>query len=261
MDLDLSRLTAYPNTPEEVVAYLREGMPALLQLATNLAQTFDVTNVAPAKPREGDLRYADGTNWNPGGGAGLYRYTSGAWVLQVPAAGWVAAPKLIQSQVVSSAVASLDFTTGITSAYDVYELSLAGIVPATDGALLWLRMQEGGSFKSGATDYNNVRLDSTNAAATPTGTIPDTKIVLGAVGNATGEHINATIRLFRPSLSTLYKQVRYDVGRIDAAEVYRLETSAGWYVGNTNPVTGLQILFSAGNISAGRATLYGIPHV
>lgn len=35
--------------------------------------------VAPAKPREGDFAFADGTNWNPGAGRGLYQYVSGAW--------------------------------------------------------------------------------------------------------------------------------------------------------------------------------------
>ena len=36
-----------------------------------------VTHVNPAKPTVGELRYADGTNWNPGGGAGVYEYTNG----------------------------------------------------------------------------------------------------------------------------------------------------------------------------------------
>lgn len=36
--------------------------------------------VAPVKPREGMVANADGTNWNPGGGAGLYQYLAGAWV-------------------------------------------------------------------------------------------------------------------------------------------------------------------------------------
>ncbi len=36
--------------------------------------------VAPAKPRAGLLVEADGTNWNPGSGAGLYIYRAGAWV-------------------------------------------------------------------------------------------------------------------------------------------------------------------------------------
>lgn len=33
----------------------------------------------PAKPREGMLAIADGTEWNPGSGKGLYEYRSGAW--------------------------------------------------------------------------------------------------------------------------------------------------------------------------------------
>ena len=29
---------------------------------------------------DGMLAYADGTNWNPGGGKGFYRYTGSAWI-------------------------------------------------------------------------------------------------------------------------------------------------------------------------------------
>jgi hypothetical protein len=40
-----------------------------------------VLAVAPEKPRAGMLAYADGSNWDPGSGEGLYRYSSGgAWV-------------------------------------------------------------------------------------------------------------------------------------------------------------------------------------
>ena len=40
---------------------------------------LDLTTVAPAKPRAGMIRYADGTSWNPGSGAGIYAYHSGSW--------------------------------------------------------------------------------------------------------------------------------------------------------------------------------------
>lgn len=36
-------------------------------------------NVAPSKPRDGMVVMADGTNWNPGSGAGIYGYRGGAW--------------------------------------------------------------------------------------------------------------------------------------------------------------------------------------
>lgn len=39
---------------------------------------FDTLNVEPAKPRAGMVARADGTNWDPGGGEGLYEYISAA---------------------------------------------------------------------------------------------------------------------------------------------------------------------------------------
>lgn len=52
-----------------------------IQAAINLlsAGHLDVVYVAPSKPRQGDIRYADGTEWNPGSGAGLYYYDGSAW--------------------------------------------------------------------------------------------------------------------------------------------------------------------------------------
>jgi len=58
----------------------------LLRISDNLAY-LETTRVRivpsanePARRREGDIANADGTNWDPGGGAGLYQYLSGAWV-------------------------------------------------------------------------------------------------------------------------------------------------------------------------------------
>lgn len=34
----------------------------------------------PYGPSEGQIVFADGTNWNPGAGAGFYGYQAGAWV-------------------------------------------------------------------------------------------------------------------------------------------------------------------------------------
>ena len=40
------------------------------------------THVAPDRPRGGDIRYADGSNWNPGSGEGIYFFNESttAWV-------------------------------------------------------------------------------------------------------------------------------------------------------------------------------------
>lgn len=41
---------------------------------------FKVLHVEPARPREGLVVYADGTDWDPGSGKGLYQYDGSAWV-------------------------------------------------------------------------------------------------------------------------------------------------------------------------------------
>jgi hypothetical protein len=51
---------------------------AALNTSTDLIR-LEETAVAPAKPRHGDIRLADGVTWNPGAGAGFYGYRSGAW--------------------------------------------------------------------------------------------------------------------------------------------------------------------------------------
>lgn len=39
----------------------------------------EVSHTAPSKPQELMVRAADGTNWDPGKGAGLYIYLGGIW--------------------------------------------------------------------------------------------------------------------------------------------------------------------------------------
>lgn len=48
-------------------------------LAASDLMTLQPTTVAPEKPRLGDIRLADGVNWNPGGGAGVYCYYGSTW--------------------------------------------------------------------------------------------------------------------------------------------------------------------------------------
>ena len=71
-----------PSEAEDIPAYLQTELDRISAIISNLADGhFDVSNVAPDKPRTGDIRYADGTNWNPGSaGEGVYIYLStGAW--------------------------------------------------------------------------------------------------------------------------------------------------------------------------------------
>ena len=40
---------------------------------------LQINNAAPAKPTDGDVVYADGTDWNPGSGEGIYARYNSTW--------------------------------------------------------------------------------------------------------------------------------------------------------------------------------------
>jgi hypothetical protein len=50
-------------------------------LFTDVYLNLEKKFVAPPKPQEGDITYADGVSWDPGSGEGIYAYESGGWVL------------------------------------------------------------------------------------------------------------------------------------------------------------------------------------
>ena len=54
----------------------------LTNIANVVNQPFGLPKltVAPSKPVDGQICYADGTHWNPGSGQGLYYYKTNAWV-------------------------------------------------------------------------------------------------------------------------------------------------------------------------------------
>jgi len=78
-----------PINNDQLSDYLFHELNRLSDIIFNLdVFRLEPTNVDPkdqggddkGKPRNGDIRYADGTNWNPGGtGEGIYAYVNGAW--------------------------------------------------------------------------------------------------------------------------------------------------------------------------------------
>lgn len=74
--------TIPPTDPALLPGFLLQEL-ANLRKALEDPQPYlflDTLSVAPIRPRDGMLVKADGTNWNPGGGAGLYAYVGTTWV-------------------------------------------------------------------------------------------------------------------------------------------------------------------------------------
>lgn len=63
---------------QSIVSWLFEELQQIANI-TRAQQDLllEPTNVLPTKPSIGEQRWANGTNWNPGGGAGMYEYTGG----------------------------------------------------------------------------------------------------------------------------------------------------------------------------------------
>lgn len=70
-----------PSDPRELPRWLREEHDKIAAAIKALADGhLETTSVAPPKPREGDIRLADGTQWNPTGSGGRFvGYRGGAW--------------------------------------------------------------------------------------------------------------------------------------------------------------------------------------
>lgn len=69
-----------PSDPKDLQRYLALELASIAAAVQALALGhIDKSNVAPAKPRTGDIRLADGTDWNPGSGQGVYAYYGSSW--------------------------------------------------------------------------------------------------------------------------------------------------------------------------------------
>jgi hypothetical protein len=70
-----------PNDPAQLADAIRRELAAVaLQLANSDMVILTTLYAAPKRIIEGMIVKADGTTWNPGGGAGVYCRTGGAWV-------------------------------------------------------------------------------------------------------------------------------------------------------------------------------------
>lgn len=69
-----------PDDSKAIPRFLAEELRKLASVVNlGLVKEVEFLHVAPAKPREGDICGADGVDWNPGGGKGVYTYYSATW--------------------------------------------------------------------------------------------------------------------------------------------------------------------------------------
>jgi hypothetical protein len=142
------------------------------------------TNAAPSKPREGMIVRADGTNWNPGTGKGLYTYKNGAWSkvnegtvdkyssiadgTTTAAASGADTIKFRASSAITVAVGSNDVTHGDNVLYSLDLSALAAETSIATGDYVILRdVSAGANVKMLITDVLKILASLTDLGATP----------------------------------------------------------------------------------------------
>lgn len=172
------------------------------------------------------------------------------------AVGW----ELIQS-LTASASSSLDFITGIDSTYDHYMLVISELRPATDGQDLKFRTStDGGSTFRATNEYQHGMADVTTAGTLSGsgGTAQDGMfITVNGVGNAADETYNGVIEFFSPDTATTGLRVTFRGSAKSAAGVFTAYFGAAELT-NGEDVDAVQLVFAAGNITSGTASLYGL---
>lgn len=168
---------------------------------------------------------------------------------------------LSDSGAISSA-ATQDFDDVFSSSYDEYEIHLLDVIPATDATTLYLRIGNGSTYESGASNYSwsVLGFNSAGGGAVQGASGADTEIELvraGTVGSDTNEYgISGTIKAYGPTNSTY---TRFSWQLAHKTQVGSIETTIG--SGERLAAASeesARFLFAAGNIESGRILVYGI---
>jgi len=164
--------------------------------------------------------------------------------------------------VTASNTATIDFATGISSTYRTYLVVLSNVVPATDAVQLLMRFSDdaGSTWKSGASDYAWAVTGGDGTARNGTDTA-DTAISLShatyTVGSDTSEGLSGVARIHNPAGTTTFQFAEGQTFCIQGAGTPLILSFGGAYL-TAVAITGIQFLFSSGNVESGVFKLYGV---
>lgn len=166
---------------------------------------------------------------------------------------------VLLEQHTASSSASLDFTSSISSSYDVYKIVLSNILPATNNAQTYFKVStDGGSSWIGGTSYTWSNFRWNGGGTVPSGSggsVAQIALNTQQTNSTTSQGFNAVIYLTDPLSTTRYKNLQGtgtgDTGTFDGFLIY------GGY-NSTTAVNAFQILMSSGNIASGTVYCYGL---
>jgi len=147
------------------------------------------------------------------------------------------------------------------STYSYYKLIMEEIVPATDGAVLHFVFRSGGASgadmtgtyrRSGSYEY----MDLASHAQYSNGSDTDYSRTAFNYGNSTNENFSSEVTLYPNNGQSLSKGIHEYIGRRNSP--YLIRAQDNFILDNATAMTGIKIEFSSGNITSGKATVYGV---
>ena len=166
----------------------------------------------------------------------------------------------LQTQNISSNVASVDFTSNIDDTYDTYKLFGSDLMVTSDSIQLYARVG-GGSFENN--NYNRAGIGRTSDGNTQVNSgngnnnvgVHITKVNLG---NAADESVSFELTLPKPSTTDTHKLVHGRSAHVDENGNGNVLTFMGFHANSVSAITRIQIIPASGNISRGNFTLFGV---
>ena len=175
--------------------------------------------------------------------------------------------KLLLSTQTASASASISFTSGIDSTYDVYQFEFINIHPATTSNFTFnLSTDSGSNYNVTKTTtyhsaYHNegdtvtaLPFADANALAQST----SFQMLTEATGSGADECASGMLTLFNPSSTTYVKHFISTANNYFQSPAYSINLFVAGYGNTTSAVNAIQFKMSSGNIDAGTIKMYGI---
>ena len=174
---------------------------------------------------------------------------------------------ILLSEQTASSSASIEFTSGIDSTYDIYQFEFINIHPATIRAKFQFNLStDGGStyaVTKTTTFFNSEHNEGGSSADLTYRTAEDlaqstsNQNLVRDMGNADDESSSGTLTLFNPS-STTYVKHFISTSNTYFYSGYTMNNFVAGYGNTTSAINAVKFVMSSGNIDAGTIKMYWI---